>query len=306
MEIRRGTRINIQQPHNRICFDGFLPNLVLVKNSSFPRNVTFFGQWWIHCSAVFIFSKSFILHMSRRLKRPLCPSVRRSPCPSVRHYITFEQTLTKLDRRLLPSLCFSSRSVSKDSHWSWYVFDFSERNVKKNGKQYTTFSSGFVFFGSTRQQRWPACLWFAEAFSTIPLQLQNGIWRNWTEAIDVLFQENPSTKMTVRVSDIQIFSTSPGQLLNRIRKKHDSKQILDIIYQVCVFHADLSAKVAVLASDCLAHFGRWINTRRWINIRILTFLQIPNLIYCCHSVWNTVRLSHCWFAYNFDIWHVCS
>ena len=70
-------------------------------------------------------------------------------------------------------------------------------------------------------------------------------------------------------------------------KKLDRKQDLNVLYQVCVFWADLKNKMAALASDWLRHFrlflrNRWIEfNKTWQEARS----QLPLLI-LCFSGWS--------------------
>ena len=51
--------------------------------------------------------------------------------------------------------------------------------------------------------------------------------------------------------DIFYFSSETAE---RNSRKLDRKQDLNVLYQVCVFRADLKNKIAALASDWLRHF----------------------------------------------------
>ena len=48
-----------------------------------------------------------------------------------------------------------------------------------------------------------------------------------------------------------LFSTTAEWILTKL----DRKQVLNALYQVCVFHADPSSKMAAMASDLLKHFS---------------------------------------------------
>ena len=61
--------------------------------------------------------------------------------------------------------------------------------------------------------------------------------------------------MAALASDwLRHFSTSSLKPQNRIQRNFDSKQDLNVLYQVCVFQADRKNKMAVLASDWLRPF----------------------------------------------------
>ena len=135
----------------------------------------------------------------------------------------FDETLRKgRSQRPLPSLCFSGRSEKQDGR--------------------------------------PG-LWLTETFSTSPLKPLNGIQRNLTGS-------KISTSSTKFVFfgligktrwppwpligwDIFDFSSETAE---RNSTKLDRKQDLNVLYQVCVFQADLNNKMAALASDWLRHF----------------------------------------------------
>ena len=125
-------------------------------------------------------------------------------------------------QRLLPSLCFSSRSEKQDGRaglWFAETFLTSPLNplnrIQQNltGSKISTPSIKFVFFGPIGKTRWPP--W--------PLI-------GW---------------------DILDFSY---ETVERNSTKLDRKQDLNAFYQVCVFRADRKNKMAALASDLLRHF----------------------------------------------------
>ena len=99
-------------------------------------------------------------------------------------------------------------------------------------------------------------------FLTSPPKPLNRFWRNLTES-------KPSTSSTKFVfycrSVIQVgrpglwlaetffdfFSATAEWILTKL----DRKQVLNALYQVCVFRADRKSKMAALASDWLKHFS---------------------------------------------------
>ena len=188
------------------------------------------------------------MHLSRRLKCTIvitrCPSsVCLSVCPSsVVNFSNFQLLLWNCwtefnetwqesrSQRPLPSLCFSGRSEKQDGR--------------------------------------PG-LWLAEAFPTSPLKPLKGIQRNFTGS-------KISTSSTKFVFFGPIWKTRwlPWPLIGwdifnfssetaeRNSTKLDKKQDLNVLYQICVFRADLKNKMAALASDWPRHF-RLLLWNRW-------------------------------------------
>ena len=102
-------------------------------------------------------------------------------------------------------------------------------------------------------------LWFAETFSTSPLQLLKGIQENSTGS-----KISTSTKFVfIRPIGKSRWTSWPlisGDILN-ISATADinprnliGKQDLNVLYQVWVFRANKKSKMATLASDLLRHF----------------------------------------------------
>ena len=117
------------------------------------------------------------------------------------------------------------------------------------------------FSGRSQKQDGRPGLWLAETFSNSPLKPLNGIQRNLTGS-------NISTSSTKFVffgpivktrwppwplisRDIFDFSS---EIAERNLTKLDRKQDLNVLYQFCVFRANLINKMATLASDWLRHF----------------------------------------------------
>ena len=63
-----------------------------------------------------------------------------------------------------------------------------------------------------------------------------------------------------------------------ILTKLDRKQVLNTLYQVCVFHAYRKSKIAALASDWLKHFLTFSATAEWILTK-LDRKQVLNALY---------------------------
>ena len=116
------------------------------------------------------------------------------------------------------------------------------------------------FLGPSEKQDGRPGLWLAETFLTSFKPL-NGIQRNLTGS-------KISTSSTKFVFSGPIRNTRwpPWPLIGRDifdfssetaeqnLSKHDRKQDLNVLYQVCVFPADRKNKIAALASDWLRHF----------------------------------------------------
>ena len=173
------------------------------------------------------------MHLSRRLKCTIvitrCPSsVRR---PSVVNFSYFRLMLwnrwTEFNetwqegrsQRPLPSLCFSGRSEKQDGR--------------------------------------PG-LWLAETFTTSPLKPMNGIQRNLTGS-----KISTSSTKFVFFGPIKKIRRPPWPLIGWDifdfssetaewnSTKLDSKEDLNVLFQVYVFRADRKNKMAALASDWL-------------------------------------------------------
>ena len=192
------------------------------------------------CTSVYF----FLVHLSRRLKCTIV--ITRFPSsvrPSVvvnfshfrlllwNHWTEFNETWQEARSQCpLPSLCFSGRSEKQDGR--------------------------------------PG-LWLAETFSTSPLKPRSGIQRNLTgskittsSTKFVFFRPIGKTRWPpwpLIGWDIFDFSSETAE---RNSTKHDRKQDLNVLYEVCVFRADQNNKMAALASDWLRHF-RLLLWNRW-------------------------------------------
>ena len=150
------------------------------------------------------------------------------------HWTEFNETLQEAWSQCpLPSLCFSGRSE------------------KQHGRQ---------------------GLWLADTFSTSPLKPMNGIHRNLTgskistsSTKFVLLGPIAKTRWppwpTIAWDILDFFS----EIAEQNSTKLDRKQTLNVLYQVCVFRADLKNKMAALASDWLRHF-RLLLWNRWTEV----------------------------------------
>ena len=117
------------------------------------------------------------------------------------------------------------------------------------------------FSGRSEKQDGCPGLWLAKTFSTSPLKLLNGIQRNLTgskisksSTKFVFFGPIGKTRwLPWPLIGLDIFDFS-SETAERNSTKLDSKQDLNVLYQVFVFWADRKNKMAVLASDWLRHF----------------------------------------------------
>ena len=181
-------------------------------------------------------------------------------------------------QRPLPSLCFSGRSEKQDGRPGlWLAETFSTSPLKPlngiqqnlTGSKISTSSTKFVFFGpmgKTRWPPWPLIGWDIFDFSS---ETAIGIQRNLTgskistsSTKFVFFGLIGKTRwLPWPLIGWDIFNFS-YETAERNSTKLDRKQDLNVLYQVCVFWADLKNKMAALASDWLRHF-RLLLWNRW-------------------------------------------
>ena len=117
------------------------------------------------------------------------------------------------------------------------------------------------FSGGSEKQDGRPGLWLAEIFSTSPLKPLNGIQRNLTGS-----KISMSSTKFVFFGPIRKTRWPPWPLIGwgifnffsetaeRNWTKLDRKQDFNVLYQVCVFRADLKNKMAALVSDWLRYF----------------------------------------------------
>ena len=146
----------------------------------------------------------------------------------------FNETWQKArSQRPLPSLCFSGRSEKQDGRpglWLAETFPTSPlkllNGIQRNltGSKISTSSTKFVFLGpigKTRWPPWPLICWDIFDFSSETAERNSICW------------------------DIFDFSSETAE---RNSTKLDRKQDLNVLYQDCVFLADLKNKMAALAN----------------------------------------------------------
>ena len=129
------------------------------------------------------------------------------------------------------------------------------------GSKITTSSTKFVFLGRSEKQDGHPGLWLAEKFSTSPLKPLKVIQRNLTGSKI----STPSTNF-VFFGAIGKIKWSPWPLIGwdifdfssetaeRNSTELDRNQVLNVLYQVCVFRANQKNNMAALASDWPRHF----------------------------------------------------
>ena len=124
------------------------------------------------------------------------------------------------------------------NHWTEFNETWHEARSQRS-------LPSLCFLGRSEKQDGRPDLWLAETFSTSPLKPLNGIQRNltWSKISTsstkfVFFGPNGKTRWPpwpLIGWDIFDFSSKNAELKST---KLDMKQDLNVLYQVCVFHAD--------------------------------------------------------------------
>ena len=139
------------------------------------------------------------------------------------------------------------------------------------------------FSGRSEKQDGRPGLWLAETFSTSPLKPLNRIQQNLTGS-----KFSMSSTKFVFFGPIWKTRWPPWPLIDRgifdfssetakqNSTKLERKQILNVLYKVCVFRADRKSKMAALASDWLRHF-RLLLWNCWTEF---------------NEIWQEVRSQH--------------
>ena len=145
----------------------------------------------------------------------------------------------------------------------WDIFDFSSETAERNSAKLdrkqilNAFYHVCVFQANWEKTKWPLIGWDIVDFSS---ETVKGIRRN----LIVSKIATPSTKFVffrwigktkwppwpIIGWDIFYFSYETTE---RNSTKLDRKQVLNVLYQVCVFRADPKNNMAALASDWLRH-----------------------------------------------------
>ena len=198
-------------------------------------------------------------------------------------YESAERNSTKLDRKqdlnVLYQVCVfradrKNKMAALASDWlrhfrlllwnRWTEFNETWREARSQRPLPSLCFSGW----SEKQDGRPG-LWLAETLSTSPMKPLNGIQRNLTgskistsSTKFVFFGPIGKTRWPpwpLIGWDIFDFSYETTELNST---KLDSKQDLNVLYQVCVFPVDRKNKMAALGSDWLRHF-RLLIWNRW-------------------------------------------
>ena len=181
------------------------------------------------------------------------------------------------------------------------------------GSKSSTPSINFVFFVPIGNPRWPSRPLIG--WSIFRLLLRNR-WMDFDETWQEASPQHPLSSLFFSCrSEIQdgrsglwlaetvfgFFSTTAEWILTKL----DGKQVLNTLYQVCVFRADRKSKMAAPASDRLKHFstsspeplnGFWRNLTgsksSTPSIKFVFFVSIGNPRWPPWSLigWNIFRL----------------
>ena len=189
---------------------------------------------------------------------------------------TAEQNSTKLDRKqdlnVLYQVCVfrvdrknKMAALASDwlKHFRLLLWNrWTEFNETWQEARFQPPLPSLCFSGRSEKQDGRPGLGLAETFSTSPLKLLNGIQRNLTGSKIstsytkfVFFGSIGKTRWPPRsLIGWDIFDCS-SETAERNSMKLDREQVLNVLYQVCVFGANRKKnKMAALASDWLRHF----------------------------------------------------
>ena len=165
------------------------------------------------------------------------------------------------------SYCHSASSVRPSSGVNFQIFDFSETTeqilTKLNRKQELNVLYQVCVFVPIGNPRWPP--WPLIDWNIFRLLLRNR-WMDFDETWQDASHQRPLSSLCFSCrSEIQdgrprpwlaetffgFFSTTAEWIFTKL----DRKQVLNALYQFCVFRADRKSKMAALASDWLKHFS---------------------------------------------------
>ena len=181
---------------------------------------------------------------------------------SCSHFDFFSETaeciLTKLDREAstqhhLNTLCFAGVSVKR---WlprpliGWETFDLSSATIiwiKMKCDRAQIFQHRWPKKILIHQQKWPSWPLIGWHFKL----LRCNCWTDYDETWQGYQHPLPSMSVSgwsldkIWCSDLWL-----AEILTRL----DRNQVLNLFYPICVFQADLSRKMAAVASDLLRNF----------------------------------------------------
>ena len=169
----------------------------------------------------------------------------------------------------------------------WEIFDCSSEAADRNStkldrkQDLNVIYQVCVFQADQKKPDGRHDFWLAEAFSTSPLKLLNGIQRNLTRSKIptsstkfVFFGLIGKTRWPLRpLIGWDIFDIS--ETADRNSAKLDRKQDLNVCYQVCVFQADRKNQMAIwslIGWDIIDFSSEWNSTK-------LDRKQDPNILY---------------------------
>ena len=198
-------------------------------------------------------------------------------------------------QRLLSRLCFSGRSEEQDGRpglWLAEAFSISPLKPlngiqqKLTGRNISTSSNKFVFFGSIGGTRWPTCLWFAETFQLLLRDRWTRFNETWQEArsqrpllIYVIRADKKRPPWPLIGWDIFDFSSVTAE---QNSTKLDRKQNFNVLYQVRVIRRNLTgSKIHVSMSSTKFVFFGSIGKTRWPSGLWFaeTFLELQEIRY---------------------------
>ena len=186
------------------------------------------------------------------------------------HWMDFDETLQEASpQRPLSSLCVSCRSEIQDGRPGlWFA------------------ETCFGFFSTTAE-------WILTklARKTSPQHLLSSLSSSCRSEI-----QDGRPGLWLAETFFDFFSATAEWILTKL----DRKQVLNALYQVCVFRVDRKSKMATLASDWLKHFfGFFSTTAEWILTK-LDKKQVLNTFYqvLCFSYRSEIQDGRpgLWFA----------
>ena len=187
---------------------------------------------------------------------------------------TAEQKSLNFDRKQNLKVLFHARVFRTDwkNKMAALVYDWprhirlllkttEQNSTKLDRKHYLNVLYHVFVFGPIGKTRWPPWSLIGWDISTSRLTPLNGIQRNWTgskisisSTKFVFFRPIEKTRWPPWYPiHWNIFDFS-SETAKRNSSKLDSKQDINIFYQVCALRADRKNKMAAFVSDLLRHF----------------------------------------------------
>ena len=217
------------------------------------------------------------------------------------------------------------RTDRKKTRWpswpliGWDILDFLSETTERYSTKLDTKQDLNAFyqvrvFRTDRNQNGRPGLWLAETFFTSSLKLLNGIQRNLTRS-----KISTSSTKFVFCGPIGKTRWPPWPLIGwdvfdfvsetaeRNSTKLDRKQNLNVLYQVCVFRANLKNKMAAPASDWLRHFrlrprNRWTEFgETWQEARSQLLYQV--CVFRANRKNKMAALANDWLRHFLLLWN---